>query len=283
MRTVCLIAALTLVPHQAWAREDALEKAKKLYDAAGYEEALSTLNASEDDSPDHVVQAHQYRALCLIALGRTDDAERTIGELVAVDPFYVLPASLASPKVLTFIATSRTKALPAVARALLDSGRTAFTAKDFALARKNFGLLLRVLDDEAMQGRPELEDLRALASGFVTLAAASATPAPPAPAETRPVDRPPQAEVTPAVPMKEELPIWAPDRFNARQEYSGVLRLEIGSDGRVKTARMQTPSHPMYDVQILRAARSWLYEPAKLGGKPVESERLLRFNLRHPQ
>jgi TonB family protein len=287
MRTFCSLIALTVVPHLAFAAgEDVLEKAKRLYDAAGYEEALSTLTATDDASPQSVVQVQQYRALCFIALGRTDDAERAIGELVAADPLYVPPDSLASPKVLSFISNSRSKALPAVARTLLDTGRTAFTEKNFDLARENFALLLRLLDDEAMQGRPDRDDLRALASGFAALTAASANAAPPPPAaESKPAERPAPVShaIIPAVPLKEELPTWAPDRFSARQEYSGTLQLQIGTDGRVKSARMQDPSHPTYDARVLQLARAWTYKPATQAGKPVESERLITFTLRPPQ
>ena len=54
--------------------------AKTLYAAAAYEEALSEL-ANADDGTD-VDQIEQYRALCLIALGRTDEAARSLEQIV---------------------------------------------------------------------------------------------------------------------------------------------------------------------------------------------------------
>ena len=66
----------------------------------------------------------------------------------------------------------RKKELPAIARRLLDIGRTAYTEKDFASAQQHLTLLLQLLDDEAMKGLPEAADLRTLADGFLTLASA---------------------------------------------------------------------------------------------------------------
>ena len=81
--------------------------------------------------------------------------------------------------------------------------------------------------------------------------------------------------------MRQELPAWNPvDSVSRRTEYVGLLQVQIGADGRVTLARMLKPSHPSYDVAILREARRWIYKPATRGGQPVASEREIEIKLR---
>ena len=72
-----------------------LDSAKALYAAASYEEALATLDQlGAADS----IQVNQYRALCLLALGRARDAEAPLQQIVSADPLYKLPAGEVSPR-----------------------------------------------------------------------------------------------------------------------------------------------------------------------------------------
>ena len=80
------------------------------------------------------VQVEQYRALCHIALGHADQAERAVIALVDADPMYMPPTTIASPKVLAIVVEARSRHIPVVARKLLDSGRAAFAEKNMALA-----------------------------------------------------------------------------------------------------------------------------------------------------
>jgi hypothetical protein len=41
--------------------------------------------------------------------------------------------------------------------------------------------------------------------------------------------------------------------------------------------------HPLYDAALLRAARTWLYEPAKRNDVPVSADLTIEVNLRPPQ
>ena len=61
--------------------------------------------------------------------------------------------------------------------------------------------------------------------------------------------------------------------------FEGLLRLQIGQDGRVTTAEIVRPSHPAYDVAVLQAAKKWLYKPATRGGQPVPSQKEIRVRL----
>jgi len=38
--------------------------------------------------------------------------------------------------------------------------------------------------------------------------------------------------------------------------------------------------HPTYDAALLRAARTWLYEPAKSNGAPVPADVIIQIQLR---
>ena len=233
------------------------------------------------------MQLEQYRALCLIALGRLVEAERAVASMVEADPTYVPPSTVASPRVLSMVADIRRKELPGVSRRILDSGRASFEAKNTAQAQRQFDLLLKLLDDPAMEGRPEREDLRALAKGYSTLLVAAPPPVrPTAPVanDKPPVSPPPAAASSafrPAVVIQETLPVWTPPNpAVARNEYSGAVKVRIGTDGRVKAVTIDQPSHPAYDANLIRVARTWTYKPASQNGTPIESERVIAVRLR---
>jgi tetratricopeptide (TPR) repeat protein len=287
-----VIAAAVAVP--AARQQDALEEAKAQYAAASYEDALTTLTKATSVPPASRVEVEQYRAFCLIALGRLTDAERAVAALVEADPKYTPSANVASPRVLSLLADMRKKELPGVARRLLDSGRAAYKERDFGRAQHNLKLLLQLLDEPSMKGRPDTEDLRVLAEGFAALADASA--APPAPVVSNaasprndPSPSPStssaamlQADtVTEPVPVKQDVPVWVPPNSDAgAREFIGAIRVRIGADGLVKSAVMERATYPSYDARLIQASRTWLYKPATRNGQPVEAERVIPIQLR---
>ena len=294
MRTLFIVVVLLSAPwlSAAAAAQNDLGEAKAKYEEAAYEDALTTLTKASASTTADRVQLEQYRALCLIALGRIAEAERAVAALVDADPTYVPPSSVASPRVLAMIAEIRRKELPGVARRVLDSGRAAYEAKDIPRAQRQFDILLKLLDDPIMEGRPEREDLLAVARGFSTLLVAAPAPRPPAAETERPAAPPAAAGGTPpAAPavstfvpasvIQESLPIWTPPNpAVARNEYNGAVKVRIGTDGRVKAATIDRPTHPAYDTALLNTARSWLYKPATQNGTPIESERVIAVRLR---
>jgi TonB family protein len=297
MRTLAaaiLLAGVSAVVSVSAVTPEDLDLARSRYEEAAYEDALKILDAVAPSTAAERVQVEQYRALCHIALGHTDQAERAVIALVDADPTYLPPPTIASPKVLAIVVEARSRHIPVVARRLLDSGRAAFAEKNMAVAGEQFALLLKLLDEPAMADRPERTDFRTLAQGFAALAAAppavasasaptggtaaaadaaSGTPAEPRPAAAR--------VFTPAVPLQEVLPPWAPPNPTvARNEYSGSLKLQIGADGRVKSATIVKPSHPAYDAALLGTAKTWRYKPATQDGASTESERVIAIRLR---
>ncbi|MGH9347327.1 MAG: hypothetical protein ACRD26_08680 [Vicinamibacterales bacterium] len=288
MKTLSLLLLVSAGPLAGAAlAQDTLEDAKAHYAAAAYEEALSTLTRVDTAPPERAaprvnkVELEQYRAFCFIALGKLTEAERAVASLVAADPTYVPSPTVASPTVLRLVSEMRRKELPGVARRVFDEGRTAFKARQFDRAQRSFDLLLELLDDAALKGRPENEDLRVLAEGFVTLADAAAEPAP-APAEPPPaVPVRTETVILPPVAIQQAMPEWIPpDAVAGSREYAGSLKVIIGIDGKVKTATIEKPTYPTYDARLLQAARQWVYQPATRNGEPVESEKIIAIQLR---
>ena len=319
MRTFALsLAFLAAVATGAGAAQDALERAKSEYASAAYDEALATLTRIQAEAPASVIEVEQYRAFCLIALGRTEEAERAIGVLVQTDPRYVPSATVASPRVLSLVSEMRRKQLPEVARRLLEEGRAAYTRKDFPAAQQRLGLLVEILDEEGMRAQEGSEDLRLIASGFIGLMEAAAalpaqradsSPGAPAagpPSSTAATGTPPPgpspeensgarpgpdrsladapaavaSALEPPVTVEQTVPVWVPpDGVAGANAYSGAVKVRIGTDGRVKAATIERPSHPLYDVRLLQAAKGWIYRPAMRNGQPVESEKIVAVQL----
>jgi TonB family protein len=171
---------------------------------------------------------------------------------------------------------ARQKLLPAIAKEMFATARQQFQAKDTARAEAGFMAVLALTDDPAWKASSEAADLRVLASGFADLSKAAAAAA----AQAPPVPTPPPAPRTTVfeapVVISQPLPRWvAPDITSAHREYRGQVKVLIGTDGKVKSATIQTPTHPSYDQQVLTAARSWLYKPALRNGEPVEAEKIV--------
>src|SRR5262245_36759276 len=217
-----LLALLLAVTTLATA-EDALATARELYASAAYEDALAILNKLPPNQPvEQTRAADQYRALCLLALGRTQEAEHAIEAVIVGDPSY-RPASDVSPRVRATFGDVRKRMLPVIIQQQYNAGKAAFDKKDFANAANAFTQMLVMMTDpdvEAAAARPPLSDLRTLASGFRDLAVTAAAPPPPPPApapEPVPVAPPPppaapriytavDSNVVPPIPLQQDLP-----------------------------------------------------------------------------
>jgi tetratricopeptide (TPR) repeat protein len=265
-----------------------LADVRALYAAAAYEDALSALGKLDASSRDRG-EAAQYRAFCLVALGRTADAERAIESVVSADPFFVPPAADVSPRILAMFADVRRRLLPEMARRAYLEGRSAFQAKAFPDAARLFDQAMRMIDQASNEGVAEMDDLRVLVSGFVDLSRAAIEP-PATPAAThRQSATPPPAPEAPAataeaftapIVVRQELPRWNPlTPAMAEGTYAGAIRVFIGADGRVEDAEMVKSVHPLYDPLVLQAAREWIYRPALRLGQPTAAEKVVEIRL----
>lgn len=142
---------------------DTLMKAKTLYADASYDEALVVLKGSD------AAEAHQYRALCLIALGRTQEAERALEALVNSAPTYAIAAADLPPRIVAMYAQTRRRIMPAVVKRLFTEARADFQAKNMAGARDKFEKVLTLTQDPAMANSPDAVDLQLLVASYIDI------------------------------------------------------------------------------------------------------------------
>lgn len=272
------------------AAQQPLAEARALYASAAYEDAL-TLLAKVDAASEARREAEQYRAFCLVALGRTADAERAIEAVVAADPSFMPSAAEVSPRILAMFADVRRRMVPEIARRSYVAGRDAFQSKDYPAAAGLFDDVIRLLDQERIADDAGLRDLRTLALGFVDLARAAMSDVagetrdqPASAADTTAAQSPNalqgRVEFTAPVALEQELPPWRPrNPSELEQSFFGSVKVTIGADGRVQDASMVDAVHPLYDPLVLRAATRWVYRPATRDGEPVPSEKLIEIRL----
>jgi TonB family protein len=276
--------------------KDPVGAARELYASARYEEALAVLNESKpaEATPADRRSIEQYRSLCLLALGREAEAEGAIAAVVTADPSYQPSETEASPRVRAAFSDVRRRLLPDIATSRYTEGKAAFDRKDYAGAVKLFRRVLSLLDDPDMGGR--LPDLRVLSSGFLDLSVAGSAPRPELkedpvavpppvvadqPAEMNRIYTSDDRNVTPPVPLRQELP-RVPPAITKQARARGVLEVVIDELGRVIAMTMRESVHPMYDTLVLNAAKDWRYQPAMLQGSPVRFRKMIQVNVQRP-
>jgi len=282
-----MLATLLLmsIPRLAGA-QDLLASARTQYQAAAYDEALTTLqqlaankaSLSATDARD----VEEYRFLCLLALGRKDEARTAMGIVVKSDPLYTLDAGSTPPRVVTAFTEVRRELLPQIATQLYAESKAAFDKKETADARAGFEQLMQMLADPDMQGK--LSDLGTLAKGFLDLSATAGAPvaAAPAPAAA-PVDPVAKASVVvPPVAILQNVPPIPSSLLRMTQLKAGVLELMIDETGKVEAAKFLSPIHPVYDGMVTNAAKGWKYKPATADGKPIKYRKTIRIAVQAP-
>ena len=278
---------------------DPLGAARDLYASARYDEALAVLNdihAAETPASADRKSVEQYRSLCLLALGRGPEAESAIAAVVTADPTYLPKDDEASPRVRAAFSDVRKRLLPEIAATRYGEAKSSFDKKMFAVAATQFKSVIALIDDPDMGGRQA--DLRTLASGFLDLAAAAtapppelpkpvaAAPAPVAPPQPAPRDRPDPAKiytmydqgVTAPVIVRQDMPRLTP-MMTQQATDRGVIEVIINEQGRVEAATIRQSVQPMYDSQLLSAAKDWRYQPAIANGQPVKYRKMIQINV----
>ena len=271
-RAICASALLAAIFCFAGATAAQIAEAdyKALYAAAEYDKALEVA-ASLDNA-----EAQQYKALCLLALGRQADANAAIEALVTSSPTFVPSSEDAPPRFVELVTKVRQKLLPVIARRLFAEGRASYTDKQSDEALERFSLVLTLLSDSAFADAEAKQDLQTLAQGFIDLAKAAPPPAKltpkPEPAvktEAPPVVVPPT--VTQPTALLQAVPPMPPD-IAARVSAKLVLLVLIDETGRVTEATVKESTHPRYDRMVVQATREWRYTPATRNGMPIPSE-----------
>jgi tetratricopeptide (TPR) repeat protein len=294
-----LLAAIVVWP-AAIIAEDSLSAARDLYAAAAYEDALAALDRLRAGGVrvDEGRAVDQYRAFCLLALGKSSEAAQAIADVVSADPSYHPADSDVSPRVRAAFSDVRRRLLPDLAQQKYQLAKASFDRKDYRVAAESFGQLLDLFADPdlaAAVAKPPLTDLRMLALGFRDLSAQAMAPPPapapppqpvPAVAATTPPPAPvPQApriyassdvNVLPPAAIRQEVPAYSGTLFRAVQ---GIVEVVVDESGGVISAAIRAPMSAVYDRQVLAAAATWRYKPALLDGTPVKYRKFIQIAL----
>jgi TonB family protein len=280
-----------------------LSAAREMYASAAYEDALTLLDRlrSADHPPSESGVIEQYRAFCLLALGKSNDAEKAIEAVVTADPSYHPGDNEVSPRIRTAFADVRHRMLPVIVQQKYAQAKVEFDRKEYAAAAKDFSQVLVMLADpdlSAEAGRPPLSDLRVLAVGFEELSAKAVAPPPApqtpvvlasAPAPSQPPQPPPAAPVVrrvwtiddkavvPPVPVSQTLPSF---RGVTPVERVGRLEVLIDESGMVESAVITVSVNALYDKMALAAARTWRYAPATVNGTAVKFRKVVQITVR---
>jgi TonB family protein len=275
-----------------------LDVARDLYATADYEKALTLLDdlIARSETGKARQEAELYRALCFLALGKRDDADRAVETIVQRDPLYRAPEDIA-PRMRTAFGDAKKRLLPSIIQQHYNVAKAAFDAKDFGTAGEGFQRVLDAINDPDMKhaaSQSPLVDLKTLASGFRDLSVQTALPPPPpvtamlaVPPPVQQVQAQSQAVsriyngtepgVIPPVVIMQEFP-----KFPGRVPTGGIagaVDIVIDQNGSVESASMQSPLLSGYDSIVVQAARNWRYQPAKVNGQPVKFRKSIRITV----
>jgi TonB family protein len=281
------------------AGQDTLARAKDLYGLAAYEEALVVLNRlHETASPAVSSEVAGYQVLCLLALGRTDDAQKAIEALVKADPLYRPSESTMSPRTRGRFDAVRRELLPRIVQETYDKAKVAFDRKELPVALAEFDRVVALLEEPELADVQNMADLRRLAIGFRDLSKAAAADLPTSPAAARsnaavpiaaappPAPEPARtytgedAGVVPPMVVSRRTPIWRPrNEIEKLREFRGLLELVVDEAGAVTSAVLGRRIHPAYDRELVDMARTWKFRPAMKDGVPVKYRTTIEIRL----
>ncbi len=257
-------------------------------------------------SPADGASVDHMRMLCLLALGRTADAERAIVSLLDQQPTYRLNEDDAAPRVLRLFTEVRRRALPDVVRRRYREAKRLYDAKQHEQAATAFAVVRDLLaePDLATSTDATLEDLGHLAGGFADLnraaldaearAAAAARAAETAAAQAAEAARtqaavappPPDlaerifdasdADVTPPVIERQDISRWVGALPSPRPGTNlGSIEVVIDEAGSVASATIRASVSRFYDNVLLESSKLWRYRPATRQGRPVKYRRVI--------
>lgn len=293
----CTVAVLLLSGPSLQA-QDSLEAARQLYASAEYTSALTMLNGlvTSESAREERRSIALYRSLCLLAVGRGAEADRSIESMVSMDPLYRPDADDIPPRMRAAISEARKRMLPAILQERYKESKAAFDRQDFKHAATGFKEMLDGLADPDIAiaaSQSPLTDLKTLAVGFYELSSKAMVPAPvvaaavaaavaaPVPGRA-PTIRAPKLysaedrNVIPPQAIRQQIPPF-PGRVTLAK--TGVLELVIDDNGNVESAMMRVPVNAQYDRMATTAAKTWQYQPATVDGAPVKFMKRINVSL----
>jgi TonB family protein len=283
IRSAVGVAALTLAltfTGTVAAAQESLSAARDLYASAQYDEALAVLDRlpGEAVSNEERLSIDLYRTLCLLAVGRDNDADRAMEQIVMRDPLF-RPGDDLPPRTRAAFSDARRRVLPTVVQQQYAAAKDIFDRQEFESAAAAFQYVIDAIHDPDLDDiakRSPLSDLLTLAEGFHDLAVKAIPPPPPPepPAPAPPVNLPPriyggeEAGVRPPITVRQDLPRY-PGIVPAAG-LKGIVEIVINEAGRVESAVMIAPLTSAYDKLVLNATNRWQYSPAMHNGEPVK-------------
>jgi len=290
---ICLV--ILLLTAARLHAQDTLAAARDLYASAEYDNALKLLDrlSAGASSGDEQQSIELYRSLCLLAVGRQQDAERSIETIIGRDPLYQ-PTDDLSPRMRSAFSDAKKRMLPAIVQQQYAEAKGAFERKEFEAAASGFKRVVEALNDPDMghaAKQPPLADLRTLAAGFHDLSVKAIPPPPP----PQPVAPPPpsvQVSLPPRIYTGEERNVVPPQTLvQALPKFpgavpprgvTGVVEVVINEGGAVESAAMIVPVNSSYDRMVVTAATRWQYQPAMMNGTPVKFRKRIQITVTPP-
>jgi TonB family protein len=293
-----LISAIVLMVLTASpsAGQTQMASVRELYASASYEDALSALASVNGGDSATVIEAEQYRALCLLAIGRQGEARASVRRIVEQDPLYSPVEAEVTPRIAALFAEARRELLPAAARREFADAKALYERREHDQAVERLERVVGITSDPVVDAVAGMEDLHLVADGLLTLArakaasdaaAAARVASPPAPVPALPATPPApiiyggdDPSVSVPVALTQEMPPWRPPT-NLRNGVvlTGLVRVIIDESGKVENAMMLRAIHPSYDAALVRAARTWTFKPALKDGQPVKYAKVIEVQL----
>ena len=278
-RTILLssfVVVLILSAAKVSTAQDVLSQARSLYEAAAYEDALQLLDhyvgdaALDEKHGTRTPALDEYRALCLLALNRPDDAETVLHRLISLDPLYTPSSKDPAPRFRSAVLKIRNQVIPPTAHRLYEEAYAAAGRRRYNEAIVALEQLFRIVEqpglDEDAAG--SLTDVVRAAKELLDISRRSQT-----------VYAARDPGVTPAIAVKQMLPDPSLLKQRIRNAQSAELELVIDAKGVVESATLSAPIHPDYDALLLQAARTWRYQPAQQNGRPVPWRTVMTIQL----
>ena len=130
--TAVAAACATLVGISSAHGQESLQQVKALYASAAYEDALSMVGRLQ--ATGRKPEFEQYRVYCLVALGRTAEAEKAIASVVVENPTFLPDAEETSPRIQEMFLRIRRGLVPEIAQRMYMDARAAWNRKDTSAA-----------------------------------------------------------------------------------------------------------------------------------------------------
>jgi TonB family protein len=264
------VLALAQASESGAARSE-LQAVKQLYANAAYEDALKRLAALEglEDS-----QMDQYRALCLVALGRLPEADQTLERIVLRSPGFQIPEKTVSPAFLARFTAVRKRVLPIATSRMYAKAKASYEVKDYDATAFQLQELLTLLRGEALPADSSMASLQPAVEGFLRLVEAERV------AASREVYTVLDSTVTAPVDVERSLPPWNPPVQYRWRWFRGVVEVVVDERGNVEAVRLVESLADFYDASLLEAARAWRFKPALREGQPVKYRKRMEVTMR---